>query len=86
MSPSDGTFEHGWAHGNVDYYELSPSSSVDALKPLPEAFLTENVKKCPICRGPLRDINQYNRILYQGLIEEAAKKIYFLGQSTVSPT
>ena len=60
--------------GMSDYYELSPSSSVDALKPLPGAFLIENVKKCPMCRGPLRDINRYNRIVRQGLIEEATKK------------
>jgi len=60
--------------GMFDYYELSPSSSVNALKPLPEAFSTENIKKCPMCRGPLPDINQYNRIVRQGLIEEATKK------------
>ena len=58
----------------ADYYELSPSSSVDALKPLPEAFSIKNIKKCPIYRGPLRDINRYNRIIRQGLIEEATKK------------
>ena len=57
-----------------EYYELSPSFSVEALKPLPEAFSTENVKKCPICRGSLRNINRYNRIVRQSLIEEATKK------------
>lgn len=68
-----------------DYYELFPSPFVDALKPLSEAFSIENVKKCSMCRDPLRDINRYNRIVSQGLIEEATKKIYLLGQSTVSP-
>ena len=56
------------------YYELSPSSSAEALKPLPEAFSTDNVKKCPMCRGTLRNINRYNRIVRQSLIEEATKK------------
>ena len=60
--------------GMTDYYEMSPSSSIDALKPLPEAFSTKNVKKCPMCRGPLRDIYRYNRIVRQSLVEEATKK------------
>jgi len=60
--------------GMSDYYELSPSFSAEALKPLPEPFSTENVKKCPMCRGSLRDINRYNRIVRQSLIEEATKK------------
>lgn len=60
--------------GMSDHYELSLNSSVDALKPLLGAFSIENVKKCPMCRGPLRDINRYNRIVRQGLIEEATKK------------
>ena len=59
--------------GMSDYYELSPSSSAEALKPL-VPFSTENVKKCPMCRGSLRDINRYNRIVRQSLIEEATKK------------
>jgi len=49
--------------GMSDYYELSPSFSAEALKPLPEPFSTENVKKCPMCRGSLRDINRCNRIV-----------------------
>ena len=59
--------------GMSNYYELSPSSSIDALKPLPEAFSTENIRKCPMCRGPLCDINRYNRIVRQSQIEEATK-------------
>ena len=60
--------------GMSDYYELSLNSSVNSLKLLPEVFLIENIKKCPMCRGPLPDINQYNRIVRQGLIEEVTKK------------
>ncbi len=44
--------------GMSDYYELSPSSSAEALRPLLEPFSTENMKKCPMCRGSLRDINR----------------------------
>lgn len=60
--------------GMSEYYELSPSFSIEALKPLPEAFSTENVKKCPMCRGSLRDVNRYNRIVRQSQIEEATRK------------
>ena len=60
--------------GMSDYYELSESSSIEALKALPEPFSTENVKRCPMCRGSLRDINRYNRIIRQGLLEQATKK------------
>ncbi|KAI9781350.1 MAG: hypothetical protein M1816_002396 [Peltula sp. TS41687] len=57
-----------------DYYELSEGCSVKALKKLPEPFSTENLKNCPICRGSLRDINRYNRVVRQGLIEQVTKK------------
>ena len=57
-----------------DYYELAPSSSFDALESLPEAFSMENVKKYPMCRGPLCDIDQYNCISRQSLIEEATPR------------
>ena len=58
------------------YYELSEegSPSVKALRALPEAFSEENLKTCPVCRGSLRNINRYNRIVRQGLIEAATKK------------
>ena len=60
--------------GMSDYYYLSENSSISDLKPLPEPFTTENVKNCPMCRGSFRDINRYNRIVKQGLLEQATKK------------
>ena len=56
------------------YYELFSSSFVDALKSLSEAFSIKNIKKCSMCRDSLRDINRYNRIIRQDLIEETTKK------------
>ncbi len=60
----------------ADYYDLAADDgyTVRSLKPLPAPFSKENIKKCPICRGPLRNINRYNRIVRQGLLEEATKK------------
>ncbi|KAI9884084.1 MAG: hypothetical protein M1823_004133 [Watsoniomyces obsoletus] len=63
--------------GMIDYYELADvddPSTIRSLKPLPAAFSMKNLKNCPMCRGPLRDINRYNRIVRQGLLEEATKK------------
>lgn len=57
-----------------DYYELSQSNFVKAPKALPEPFSVVNLKSCPMCRGPLREINRYNRIVRQGLVEQATKK------------
>ena len=39
--------------GHMRMSELSPSSSVDAPKPLPEAFSTENVEKWSHVSGVL---------------------------------
>ena len=72
--------------GMSDYYELSPSSSVNALKPLLKAFSIKNVKKCSMCRGPLRDISCYNRIVRQGLIEETTKRFIFWANQQYLPT
>ena len=63
--------------GIFKYYELFLSLSVKALKPLLKVFSTENVKKCFICRDSFRNINRYNRIIRQNLIEEAIKKFIF---------
>ncbi|MCJ1458424.1 hypothetical protein MMC28_008796 [Mycoblastus sanguinarius] len=72
--------------GMSDYYVMSPSSSIEALKPLPEAFSMENVKKCPMCQGPLQDVNRYNRIVRQGLIKEATKRLFLAPINSMSHT
>jgi len=32
------------------------------------------MKSCPTCRGPLRNLNRYSRIVRRALIDEATKK------------
>ncbi|KAI9821505.1 MAG: hypothetical protein M1832_003353 [Thelocarpon impressellum] len=60
--------------GMSSYYQLSETSSIVAVRPLPEAFSADEAKTCPMCRGPLRDINRYNRIVRQKLIEAGTKR------------
>ncbi len=61
--------------GMRTFYEISPATgAIEALKALPEPFSEKNLKSCPMCRGPLRDINRYNRIVRQGLMEQATRK------------
>ncbi len=57
------------------FYEISlTTGALEALKALMEPFSDENLKSCPLCRGPLRNINRYNRIVRQSLMEQASRK------------
>ncbi len=57
------------------FYDIFPTTgAIEALKALPEPISDENLKSCPMCRGPLRNINRYNRIVRQGLMEQASRK------------
>ena len=66
------------------YYELSESSSVMTLKPMPDTS-TDTLKVCPICRGSLRNLNRYNRIVRQLLLEQSTKKFIAWANKHFSP-
>ena len=68
LSSMDGTMSMS------SYYGLSVEGAVTGLKPLPVMSAAERLKNCPLCRGPLRNVNRYNRIVRQGLIEQATQK------------
>ena len=68
LSSMDGTMSMS------SYYELSEEGVITALKPLPIMSAAERLKSCPLCRGPLRNVNRYSRIVRQGLIEQATQK------------
>ena len=46
------------------------SERVLGLKPNPSPFSTEDLKNCPICRSPMRNINRYGRIVRRAWIEK----------------
>lgn len=57
------------------YYTISDAdNSIIALKSNSVPFSTSNLKNCPMCRKPLRNINRYGRIVRRAWIDEATKK------------
>lgn len=70
--------------GMSDYYNTE-GTLVMSLKPMPETFSLQAFKTCPMCRGPLRDIKRYNRIVRQLLLEQATKKFIIWANSEYKP-
>ncbi|KAI9712972.1 MAG: hypothetical protein M1812_006719 [Candelaria pacifica] len=56
-----------------DHYIFAPDGSVSDLKASSDPF-TGELKSCPVCRSPLRNINRYGRIVRRGLLDESTKK------------
>ena len=67
LSSMDGHMDMG------KYYELT-DTSVKALKSMPGTLDSDMLKVCPMCRGSLRNLNRYNRIVRQLLLEQSTKK------------
>ncbi|KAL2815766.1 hypothetical protein BDW59DRAFT_177528 [Aspergillus cavernicola] len=64
------------------YYDLDNEGKPTAIKELAASFRTEDVKKCALCRGHLRDISRYGRLLilylnreYMPLAQDMARNI-----------
>ncbi|KAI4145818.1 MAG: hypothetical protein LQ340_006150 [Diploschistes diacapsis] len=67
--------------GHMDmskYYTMSSDTDAEnpiiALKSSSVPFATSDLKNCPLCRKPLRNINRYGRIVRRAWIDEATKK------------
>ncbi|WDK18721.1 hypothetical protein CGRA01v4_10007 [Colletotrichum graminicola] len=60
--------------GLRDHYEISPEGAPVALKTGSEPFSVTKVNVCPECRGSLRNISRYGRIVRRGLLDESTKK------------
>ena len=60
------------------YYTMSSDIDIDnpiiALRSGSVPFSTSELKNCPLCRKPLRNINRYGRIVRRAWIDEATKK------------
>lgn len=68
MSSMDGIF------GLTDHYETDNDGTIIALKRSSVPFSAEGIKGCPVCRGSLRNINRYSRIIRRSAIDEATKR------------
>ena len=60
--------------GMSDFYIIDAEGSIMGLKNSAELFFASRMKSCPTCRGPLRTLNWYSRIVRRALINEATKK------------
>ncbi|KAI4239984.1 MAG: hypothetical protein L6R40_005416 [Gallowayella cf. fulva] len=62
----------------ANYYNISDDTSIEnsivGLKSQSLPFSTSELKNCPMCRNPLRNINRYGRIVRRAWIDEATKK------------
>ncbi|EMC99766.1 hypothetical protein BAUCODRAFT_348596 [Baudoinia panamericana UAMH 10762] len=58
-----------------NHYVLDEQGTVLALNESVEPFSSAEVKVCPSCRGSLRNIARYGRIVRRALLDESAKKL-----------
>jgi len=56
------------------YYSIDDQGSTVGLRGVVEPFSASGIKSCPTCRGPLRNVNRYSRIIRRALIDEAIRK------------
>ncbi|KAK1519397.1 uncharacterized protein CCOS01_11048 [Colletotrichum costaricense] len=60
--------------GLRDLYDVSPEGVPTAVKSGSHPFSVTNIKVCPDCRGSLRNISRYGRIVRRGLLDESTRK------------
>ena len=74
--------------GHMDiskHYEMSEKGHIEAVRSSAAPLSSEDLKACPLCRSPLRNLHRYNRIVKRGLIDEATKRFIVWANSTFIP-
>ncbi len=67
----------------ADHYKIDEGSgTVVGLKTSSEPFSSSELKVCPVCRGSLRNIARYGRIVRRALLDESAKKLVVWANKT----
>jgi hypothetical protein len=62
--------------GMQEYYQVDPlSGKYTGLRSSAEPFSAKDTKPCPECRGSLRSLARYGRIVRRALLDESAKKL-----------
>ena len=71
----------------TEFFTLSLANPlvIEGLKRSPKPFEAADLKGCPLCRMPLRDINRYGRIVRRAFVDEATKKFIVWANSTFIP-
>ena len=67
----------------TDYYEANSNGEITALKGSSLPFSREEIRTCPTCRGSLRSINRYSRIVRRSAIDEATKRFISWSNSEI---
>ncbi|TKA59728.1 hypothetical protein B0A55_12684 [Friedmanniomyces simplex] len=67
------------------HYDIDPmTGKVIGLKTSSEPFSSDESKSCPTCRGSLRSLARYGRIVRRALLDESAKKLTAWSNRTYS--
>jgi hypothetical protein len=56
------------------YYEFDERRIITAIKSTLDPFSMDEIKTCSLCRGSLRDLTRYGRIIRRAMIDETTKK------------
>ncbi|KAJ5749002.1 uncharacterized protein N7511_010698 [Penicillium nucicola] len=60
------------------YYELDTDNKPIMVKGSSTPFSIEDIKSCATCRGPLRNIARYGRLIRRAILDESTKKLILL--------
>lgn len=58
----------------ADHYTLDQNGNPCGIAAASKAFSMDEIKVCPTCRGSLRNISRYGRIVRRAMLDEATKK------------
>ncbi|KAK8236036.1 putative NF-X1 finger and helicase domain protein [Phyllosticta capitalensis] len=65
-----------------EHYDISENRTITSIKPASaQPFSSNQVKRCPKCRGSLRSISRYGRIVRRDLLDESTKKFIVWSQN-----
>lgn len=57
------------------HYKVDADGKPIAISSTSDPFSIEDIKRCAHCRGPLRDIARYGRLVRRALLDESTKKL-----------
>ncbi|KAJ5760745.1 NF-X1 finger and helicase domain protein [Penicillium odoratum] len=57
------------------HYQVNKDGKPTAILASSQPFSMEDIKTCGICRGPLRNIARYGRLVRRALLDESTKKL-----------
>lgn len=57
------------------YYRMDAEGKPTEISMSSQPFSMDDIKTCAICRGPLRDISRYGRLVRRAILDESTKKL-----------